>query len=543
MTECPSVAPEHGALRDLPSPLFRDYLAEKTSVVPFYGSTGWSLETLLSVSERTRSFPRRLDVLGKVLARQQESRGSVAAARMARRLGEKEATAVVTGQQAGLFGGPLFVLFKALAAMKLAADLERLGGQPVVPVFWVVSDDHDFAEVRSTSVLDHSGGIRTLRYAPAKEPIGLPASHVVLDETITDLVGELARCLPPGPHHEDVLERVAACYRPGVSLADAFASLLSALLPDLVVLDPSQSELRELMVPVLSRELLEESPTSRLAADVGAKLLAAGYHQQVPLRPGFFNVFVMRDGQRRALALRDGLVEVRGLGLHMTKEEALRNLRESPSDWSPGVLLRPLVQDHVLPTAAYVGGPAEIAYHAQLGPSYSHMGIPRPVLVPRPSLTLVEPAQARNLEAEHLTLTDLLTDPETILSRWARDAHPEVEEAFRRTREALDREMAHVEDVLSGVDPTLRAAVDASRGRTHHQIETLHEKATRALKKREQVRADRLRRTRDALLPGGSLQERGLGLVSVLARRGLAVIDEIRERMDPWAKEHQVIHL
>jgi bacillithiol synthase len=207
------------------------------------------------------------------------------------------------------------------------------------------------------------------------------------------------------------------------------------------------------------------------------------------------------------------------------------------------VLLRPLVQDTLLPTAAYVGGPAEIAYHAQIGPSYAHFALPRPVLLPRPSLTLVEPAQARALEAEQLKLTDLEADPEGLLSQWAREAYPDVEAAFARTREAIDREMGTVETTLAALDPTLRAAADGARGRTLHQVETLHEKAIRALKKRDQTRAERLRRTRDALFPGGSFQERGLGFVGLLARHGLGLIPQIEEAMDPFARGHQVIQL
>ncbi len=165
------------------------------------------------------------------------------------------------------------------------------------------------------------------------------------------------------------------------------------------------------------------------------------------------------------------------------------------------------------------------------------------MLLPRPSLTLVEPAQARALEAEGLRLTDLEGDPGALVARWAREAHPAVEAAFARAREALLREMASVEEALATVDPTLRAAASAARGRALHQIETLHEKSTRALKKRDQSRAERLRRTRDALFPGGSFQERGLALVSALARHGEALVEETERGLDPWARGHQVIQL
>jgi uncharacterized protein YllA (UPF0747 family) len=222
-------------------------------------------------------------------------------------------------------------------------------------------------------------------------------------------------------------------------------------------------------------------------------------------------------------------------------EEALGRLSADPAAWSPGALLRPLVQDALLPTAAYVGGPAEIAYHAQITPSYAHFGIPRPALLPRPSLTLVEPQQARALDAERLALGDLVHDPEALVSRWAREAYPEVESAFDGAREAIERELRAVEETLGGLDPTLRAAAAAARGRALFPVDGLREKALRALKKRDQGRADRLRRTRDALLPGGALQERGLGLVGPLARHGLALVSELGEVLEPFARGHQLV--
>jgi bacillithiol biosynthesis cysteine-adding enzyme BshC len=538
----PATVLDYGTFQHAPSPLFRDYLTGVPRATRFYDGGRWDAAGLVASADRALGFDRDRTTLAHVLAAQQDTRGAAEAARRARQLAEPNAVAVVTGQQAVLFGGPLYVLYKALAAVKVAALLERQRGHPVVPVFWVASDDHDFAEVRSTTVLDESGQIRTLRYAPQREPVGQPAARVVLDETVGALVEELSRSVPPGIHREGVVARLAASYRAGVSLSDAFADLLSWLLPGLVVLDPSDPALKSLMTPVLARELSERSPTSRLAEEVGRELLAEGYHQQVPVRAGFLNLFLF-DSERRALALDDGNVEVRGTDRRLPLEAALQQVRARPGDWSPGVLLRPLAQDRILPTAAYIGGPAEIAYHAQIGPSYPHFGIPRPVLVPRPSLMLVEPPQARALEAEGLSLTDLEGDPEAVLGRWAREAYPEVEGAFARTREALEREMAAVSSVLGGLDPTLTAAAESALGRALHQIESLHEKSTRALKRRDQTRAERLRRTRDALLPGGALQERGLGLISLLARHGPGIVDEIRDRMDPWAQGHQVVYL
>jgi bacillithiol biosynthesis cysteine-adding enzyme BshC len=539
----PSFVLEYGAFGQALSPLFRDYLAAAPRALAFFGGSAWHSEALAEGSARAQKMTRPAAALAAALVRQQEERGASAAAARAPEVGRPGAVAVLTGQQPVLFGGPLYVLYKALAARKAARLLQERRGLPAVAVFWVASDDHDFAEVRSTTVIDESGQIRTLRYSPRHEPVAQPASRIFLEEGIAALVEELACSLPEGLHRDEVIQRLRDSYRPGATLSGAFARLLSSLIPGLVVLDPADPAIKSLMVPLFRREIEEGSPTSRLAREAGAALLAAGYHQQVPVRPGFLNLFVVMDGQRRALAIQDGTVEVRGPGRKLLVEEAVRLLEAQPEDWSPGVLLRPLAQDLIFPTAAYVAGPAEIAYHAQIAPSYAHFGLPRPVLLPRPSLTLVEPPQGRALDAEGLKLTDLEADPEAIVARWAREAYPDVEAAFARTRESVVREMGNVEEALGSLDPTLRAAAAAARGRALHQIATLHEKAIRALKKKERSRAERLRRTRDALFPGGAFQERGLGLMSALARHGAALVDEIEERMDLWAKGHQVLYL
>ncbi len=540
------VAPPHvidyGAFREPPSRLFQDYLHGR-SAAPSFFEGGWDLESQARAAENTLRITRPREVLANALTLQQEGRGASAAAAAAARLRDPGSVVVVTGQQAVLFGGPALVLYTALAASRLAEALEQRRGAPVVPVFWVASDDHDFEEIRAVDVVDASGALRNLRYSPSIDPGGRPAWGIGLDESVGPLLDELRAALPDSPSRDEVLERIEGCYKPGATISEAFARLVSSLLPSLVVLDPADPALKSLMAPVLRREIEEASPSSRLAAVAGAALEAAGYHEQVPVREGFLNAFIVVDGLRRALALRNGMIEIRGTERLLPVAEALAWLDREPAAFSPNALLRPIAQDSMLPTAAYVGGPAEVAYHAQLGSVYAHFGIPRPSLVPRPSATLLEAAQVRALEAEGLALPDLQADPELLLSRWARESHPEVEQAFEGAKAAIERELLAVEDALGTVDPTLRAAADAAKGRALHQIEGLQEKATRALKKRDLARAERLRRTREALFPGGEPQERRLAFVSWLARRGFAVLDRVRQDLDPFAHAHQVISL
>ena len=283
----PGATIDFGAFEQPLSPLFRDYLSAEGRAAQFFEGGGrFDLAAVEAVADPAARHARPRAAVAEALVRQQKERGAERAAQNAARLGEPESSAIVSGQQAGLFGGPLFVLWKAVGAMLVARALEARRGRPVVPVFWVASDDHDFAEIRSATLLDDTGTLRTLRYSPLREPTGQPASRIVLDATVAALVEEAHAVSRAGLHKDEVFGLLASCYRPGETLGNAFARFLSSLFPDLVVLDPSDPALKALMVPLLAREIREGSPTSRLAAEAGDALLAAGYHQQVPVRPG-----------------------------------------------------------------------------------------------------------------------------------------------------------------------------------------------------------------------------------------------------------------
>ncbi len=535
---------DYRAFRQKPTALFLDYLSGSGQAGAFLDGGRYGRDDLAARSRASNHGADRYEVLSAALADQQKRRGaSEEAVRLARRLAEPGATVVASGQQAGLFGGPLYVAYKAMAAIKVARSVESDSGRPVVPLFWIASDDHDFAEIRSVSVLDDAGRLHTVRYSPRQEPAGQPASRICLDDTIRATIAELREALPPSVHRDEHLAALGEAYAAGTSLSEAFARLLSSLFPGLVVLDPADPALRPLMAPILRRELAESSPSTRLALEATQRLRAAGYHQQVPVREGFFNLFVLEEGARRAVASQDGLVEMRGVGRRLAPSEAASLMDRDPGRWSPSALLRPVVQDFMLPTIAYIGGPAEIAYHAQIGLLYQDFGVRRPALIPRPSLTLVESWAGRTMEAEALALMDLQGELEGLFARWTQETYPGVEATFARTREHLAGDMKSVEETLGALDPTLRAAADSALGRALHPINVLHEKATRVLKKKDQGRAERVRRARDLLFPGGVLQERGLGLIGPVARHGRGLLGEIAERMDPWAPGHQVLYL
>jgi bacillithiol synthase len=531
---------DFGTFTHSPNRLFLSYLEGSPTVVPFFGAP-WGRDTFRAAAERAIASTRHRDALAALLVREQGRFAGNAAA--AQSLTGANTCVVITGQQAGLFGGPLLVLHKAIATLRLAQELSALRSEPVAPIFWIAADDHDFEEIRSTTVLDGTGALQEVRYAPRTEPTGQPAGRIVIDDTIDELIGHLARHLETAPHGREALDLVESCYARGRSLSDAFGCLMARLLPGLVILDSSLPELRVWASALFEREISEGSPLSRLARETGVELERAGFHVQVPVREGFLPFFFYADGERRALAHERDHFELRGTGRTLSRAELLDELRAHPELFSPGALLRPIVQDSLLPTAAYVGGPAEIAYQAQLGQAYAHYGVTRPMLAPRPSVTLLDGAAERALEALGLPLPALMGDGAAILGAWARESAPEVEAAFEGARAAVRAALAQLGRTVATVDPTLAGAADSTVGRVLHPIEALYEKTQRALKRRDEGRAERLRRTQNALFPRGSWQERELGLIGALARYGPALTEELAIAVDPWAKGHQVITL
>ena len=310
------------------------------------------------------------------------------------------------------------------------------------------------------------------------------------------------------------------------------------------MLDPADAALKRLAAPVLARELREGSPTSRLALEAGRALLAAGYHQQVPVRTGFLNLFAVVDGQRRALALANGVVEVRGTRERWPVEEALAPPRGGPR--ARGARARSSARSSrtpCCPPPPTSGGPAEIAYHAQIAPSYAHFGIPRPALLPRPSVTLVEPPQARALDAERLALGDLVGDPEALVSRWAREAYPDVEAAFaRRARGDRARAAARSRRPSGAHDPTLRAAAAVgprARPLTRSTASTRRRCAPSRSATRAGPSACGGRGTRSS--PAARCRSAGSASWARSAATASPLAAELGEVLDPFARGHQVV--
>ena len=425
----------------------------------------------------------------------------------AERLRDPQTLAVVTGQQPGLFGGPLYSLIKAMSTVAAARELETRTGQPVVPVFWIEGDDHDFEEIRGAWLLDRSGSPQALRYEPEDEHVGLPAFRRVLDDSILDLHGQLPDILPETEYTEGLLLAARDAYAPGRSLSEAFGRLLLHLTrgSGLVVMDPTRPELKRLAFPVYEAAVRHEAAGRRQIAARTREIEAMGFHGQAAAEG--YGVFCTGPTGVRARVRTDSAGDA--------PEGVLDGCVER---LSAAVLLRPLVQDFLLPTAIYVGGPSEIAYHAQMGDLYGLHRIPRPLVIPRHQVAILTKSHLRVLDQDGIGFDELSAGDEAALNRRAAD--PAAQAAFAQANEVVDSSLEAVEQAAGAVDRSLTAAVRRAQGKVHAILADLEAKSVRAAKRRDEERRQRFLRARNALFPGGAPQERRLSPLVFANRYG-----------------------
>ena len=506
--------------------LVRDYSHAFERLAPFYAGSPAAPEAWAEAVERCRRRPPR-PAMADVLAAQLAARAAPAAARAAaRRLAEPGAAAVVTGQQAGLFGGPLYTLLKALTGIRLAERLAREHDATVVPIFWVDAEDHDLDEIRDCPLLDADLDPHAIRL-DLDAPRGTAAAAIRLAGNVRDATAALRELLPPTEFTDEVLAGLDAAYAEGTRLVEAFARWLDRLAgpAGLVVFDASDPAAKPLVRSLFADELRASGGTARQAAAAGAALAAAGYHAQVEPQPDGVALFRLDETRQPIRVAPEGF----SVGERVVAaDELLREVDAHPARFSPNVLLRPLVQDALFPTAAYVSGPNELAYLGQLRGVYERFGIPMPIIFPRASATIVDRATVRFLERYGLDFADLRPRDDGVLNRLLAAQIPaELETALAGADAAVDERLAAVSAAAPLLDPTLSGVVESTRKRMQRDLATLRGKVVQAAKRRDETLRRQFRRARAQAFPNGEPQERSVGTVYFLNRYGPAFVDRL----------------
>jgi bacillithiol biosynthesis cysteine-adding enzyme BshC len=508
------------------SPFFTDVLYHPDRTARFYRHPLRDLDAFRSAAAEIDLPAERRAALIDALRVQNPAGDALA------RLARPGTIAVATGQQVGLFSGPAYTIYKALHAAKLAAWLSA-NGMPAVPVFWLATEDHDFAEVNHVFVCgpDHRPAKLEMRRSAGAQPVGTV--------TLADPpVRELRSIFHGFPFGEEVAGLVEEAYRGGSTMGAAFGELLRRLLPqwDILQVDPMLPAFRELAAPAV-RRAVESAP--ELTAEIlerNRELAAVGYHAQVHVEDHTSLVFLLENGKRLTLRRHGGEYVLNGR--RFTTEE----LAARAESLSPNALLRPVVQDSILPTVAVIGGPAEVAYLGQSEVLYRRILGRMPVAVPRTGFTIFDSHSHKLMDRYRLTLRDFFHGEETLRERISRSlVPPAINAALSETGAAINGALEKLERDLAGFDPTLAQALERSGRKIRYQVGKIERKTGREALRRDARAAREAASLYGLIYPERTLQERVYSILPFLAKHGLDLAGGIYDAIQLDCPDHRLM--
>jgi len=440
---------------------------------------------------------------------------------------------VTTGQQAALFGGPLYNIHKALTAVSLAEALEARIGKPVLPLFWVSSEDHDWEEACHADVVGVDNELHQVALAPP-DPDVTPALHrITLGQEVEDAVTAFLGYLPDTDFSPEYERLLRDAFQSGRTLVDGFHDTLQPLLGrfGLFFTDAIHPAVKRDSAEVVLAELDRAEELESILRGSAEALEQAGYPLQVPILEGSVNVFAEGPAGRERLYRENGSFRLRTSGQEVTSAELRARFQADPGALSPNVLLRPVVESALFPTLAYVGGPGEMAYFGQLRPYFEAHGVRMPVVFPRWSATPVEGKIGKVLAKFDLEIDALGRPFHEIASELAREEMPsEVRAALGKLRGAIGPGMAELTKAARGVDETLKGPVQQGATQAMGVLDDLEKKILQAVKRQNEVALAQLEKAQLHLFPGGKPAERVQSPFYFLSRYGGALLDALHER-------------
>jgi bacillithiol synthase len=462
-------------------------------------------------------------------------------------LREDDCVAVVTGQQAGLFSGPLYTIYKALSAVKMTECL-RGRGYKVVPVFWIATEDHDFEEVSKTFVIGKTGELDELKNEPKRCYENLPVGTIKLDESIKATVEELFTDLSNTEFTEELRRLIDQSWNAETYFGDAFAKLLTKLFGEygLIILCPLDPRLKQLAAPVYKEAIEKSSEIVDALRKRSDELQEKGYHAQVLVGEDYFPLFWQAsDKTRNALKKSEqGTFKTKDASREFTLEELAEIAEKEPTRFSPSVVLRSVVQDYILPTVCYFGGAAEIAYFAQSGEVYRLLNRPPTPIFHRQSFTVIEPKHGKTLEKYNLELKNLFVGYENLLpSIVEKYLNSDTAKIFAEAEEKINIELNRLDQNLSQIEPTLAENLAKRRRKIIYHIGAMRNKFHHAQIRKDETLQRQIETMFTALLPHKHLQERTLNITYFLNRYGFNFVDWIYQAIDLDDKGHRVIYL
>jgi uncharacterized protein YllA (UPF0747 family) len=493
------------------SRLFADLVYHFDRVASFYAHAPYDPESFAAAAKQIQYPAERRAAMVAALTEQNPGNPSLAI------LAREGTVAVVTGQQVGLLSGPCYSIFKALSAIRLAENLTAQG-IPAVPVFWLATEDHDLVEINQAWVFNAAHEVVGLKTA-ALNPLGGPVGPIPVGEAPLD---ELAAALDGLPFAEDVMASVRECYVPGATFGSAFRALAQKLLAKwpILFLDPLAPAIRAIGAPLLEQAVAQAPELNAALLARNAELAAAGYHAQVHVEAGSSLLFSLEGGKRTPWT-----------------GQPVRT-----ADLSPNALLRPVLQDFLLPTVAYFGGPAELAYFAQSEVLYRRLLGRMPVMLHRAGFTLLDDRTAKILSHYGLSVVDTLVHETGLRERLAAKLIPAgITEKVAALRENLGREVESLFADVRALDPTLEKVLAKGSAKMIYQLGKMERKTARQALRRDEQAQRQTEYLHHSLYPHRHMQERFYSILPFLAQHGPDLIERIYEHVEVGCPDHQVL--
>ncbi len=522
------------------APIISAYLARDPKAVALMGGDFQDPAQRKLITERAA----KRGLSSEVIALLKEINGKLPASQSREknleRLAPSGVAFVVTGQQCGLFGGPLLTLYKALSAVKIAQALEAETKIPCIPIFWVQSEDHDLEEIDRAVIFNSSSQLDEFRLGDYGGAPHSSVEHRLLPVNVTEALDAAGTTLERFAAGASVMSELRACYLPGLSTAQSFTEFLARILADegILFFNPRRAEVSEFARPVFLEALTNRGRISEALVAQSKALAAASFTETVTVRPNsplFFYHSHGPEGARVRLEETAGDFTLPdGRKLSLTELESA--IAKEPNCFSTSALLRPLLQDRLFPTAAYVGGAAEIGYFSQLQPLYRVFGLESPLVIPRAGFVCIEKKSARWLAELRLSATDLALSEEELMRKIAKagsaETDPQVLEAV--TIRGLDVALAEMRRAFVELDQTLVDSLDKSREKILHQISNLGARYARAVATKNGISSERISRLKAGLYPAGKEQERLISSIYYLSRYGDSFKRRILAEINPF---------
>lgn len=512
-------------------------MAAGENLSELYPRSPANLESCHAAAKEQLACPRDWPGLAEALKASGERFGvPEAALAKLEELKKGKVVAVVTGQQAGYLGGPLFTFLKAYHATRLAARLEADLGLPVLPVFWIEGEDHDFEEVRRAGFLTSDGGLESVSLSSEQWSEGRQVG--LCDVNGSDDLAQMRDALRQTD--EKIFEFLLRAYEK-TTLSEGMGRLLSSVLGPrgLIPIEGGEPPLKRMALPLWERIIKVGESLSAVLAERSGWLEENGWKVLLKPTTGACLFYLLDEQQRRVPVFYDGTVRgFDGKSERLSSSELLDRITQKPELLSPKAALRPLYQDFVLPTIAYVAGPGETDYHAQLAPFYSMLDVTAPALYPRLSVTIMDAQQESAARKTGFSVEELMSGSIDQLSKTILERADEGITAarFEACRTEIEKIFGNLEKELAAVDPTLEGAVRSAAGKALHPLSRLQQKAEKALKQKHSVELQRLEKALAFLKPGGLPAERALSTAYCLLKYGpeklLSALDQLPEESE-----------